>query len=157
MRTYTIHEHPSPVADRIERAERLVFVKDGFSWAAALLAPLWFLLHRLWWPLAAYVAVSAVFEIAQTTMSVDPGWLRLAAIALSLLIGFEADTLRRWGLERRGWRMIGTVTGVSAAECERRYFDSWLPTQPILTGPGPAPPTPAGGWRRLAGLVGARS
>ena len=157
MRTYTIHEHPSPVADRIERAERLVFVKDGFSWAAALFAPLWFLLHRLWWPLAAYVAISAAFEVAQTTMSVDRRWLGLAAFALNLLIGFEADTLRRWGLERRGWRMIGTVTGVSEVECERRYFDSWLPTQPILTSPGTAPPPPDdGGWRRLGGLVGAR-
>jgi len=157
MRTYTIHEQPEPLADRVERGERLVFVKDGFSWAAALLAPFWFLLHRLWWPLIGYVAVSVAFEIAQEMTSLDARWLGLAGVALSLLIGFEADTLRRWGLERRGWRMIGTVTGVSAVDCERRFFDGWLPSQPILaTGTTTLPP-PDGGWRRIGSLFGARS
>jgi Protein of unknown function (DUF2628) len=157
MRTYTIHEQPEPLADRVERGERLVFVKDGFSWAAALFAPFWFLLHRLWWPLIGYVAVSVAFEIAQEMTSLDARWLGLAGVALSLLIGFEADTLRRWGLERRGWRMIGTVTGVSAVDCERRFFDGWLPSQPILaTGTTTLPP-PDGGWRRIGSLFGARS
>ena len=157
MRTYTIHEQPDPPADRVDRAERLVFVKDGFSWAAALFAPLWFLLHRLWWPLVAYIAISAVIEIAQQSASLDARWLGLAGVALNLLIGFEADTLRRWGLERRGWRMIGTVTGVSEADCERRFFDSWLPGQPILAPGTTTPPAPDGGWRRIGSLFGARS
>ncbi|MBO0740589.1 MAG: DUF2628 domain-containing protein [Hyphomicrobiaceae bacterium] len=157
MRTYTIHEQPDAPADRIDRAERLVFVKDGFSWAAALFAPLWFLLHRLWWPLLGYVVVSAAFQIAQQAESLDARWLGLAALALNLLIGFEADTLRRWGLERRGWRLIGTVTGVSAADCERRFFDSWLPSQPILaSGSTTPPPSDRGGWR-IGGLFGAHS
>jgi hypothetical protein len=156
MRTYTIHEHPEPLADRVERAERLVFVKDGFSWVAALFAPLWFLLHRLWWPLIAYIAVSAAFEIAQHTVRLDPRWLGLAGLALNVLIGFEADALRRWGLERRGWRMIATVTGVSAIDCERRFFDSWIPSQPILATGSTPPPAPHGGWR-MGSLFGARS
>jgi hypothetical protein len=157
MRTYTIHEEPEPLSDRVERAERLVFVKDGFSWAAALFAPFWFLLYRLWWPLVAYIAISAAFQIAQQTVRLDARWLGLAGVALGLLIGFEADTLRRWGLERRGWRMIGTVTGVSAVDCERRFFDSWLPSQPILTTGSTTPPAPDRGWRRIGSLLGARS
>ena len=155
MRTYTIHEQPEPVADRIDRAERLVFVKDGFSWAAALFAPIWLIAHRLWWPLVGYVAISAAFEIAENIGSFDQRWLGLIGLALHLLIGFEADTLRRWGLERRGWRMVGTVTGASAAECERRFFDTWLPTQPILAA-GP-PPGEGGGRWRIGSLLGARS
>jgi len=157
MRTYTIHEPPEPPADRVDRAERLVFVKDGFSWAAALFAPLWFLLHRLWWPLLAYVAVSAALKFAQQTASLDARWLGLAGLGLNLLIGFEADTLRRWGLERRGWRLIGTVTGVSTTDCERRFFDSWLPSQPILATASTTPPAADGGWRRLGSLFGAHS
>ena len=39
MLTFTVHEPPNPPADRIERADKLVFVKDGFSWMAALFAP----------------------------------------------------------------------------------------------------------------------
>ena len=35
-------------ADRLDRAERLVFVKDGFSWLAACCPPLWLLANGLW-------------------------------------------------------------------------------------------------------------
>jgi hypothetical protein len=52
--------------------------------------------------------------------------------------------------------MLGTVTGVSAIDCERRFFDGWLPSQPILASPAP-PPASDAGWRRLGSLFGARS
>ncbi len=156
MRTYTIHERPDPAADRVDRAEALVFVKDGFSWAAALFAPLWLIVHRLWWPLLGYVVLSAALQLPQLLFTFDQRWLGLAALALNVLVGFEADSLRRWGLERRGWHTVGTVTGKTAAECERRFFDAWLPNQPILTA-GTQSRSPTGGGRWGVGtLLGAR-
>jgi hypothetical protein len=156
MLTYTVHEPPNPPADRIDRAESLVFVKDGFAWLALLFAPLWLLAHRLWWPFLGYVLVSAALQAAARGAAVDPGWAGLAGFAINLLLAFEADTLRRWSLERRGWRTVGTVTGKTSAECERRFFEAWLPGQPILATAVKAPAAPAGGWRRLGGLIGAR-
>src|SRR4051812_14080640 len=156
MRTYTIHERPYPAADRVDRAEALVFVKDGFSWAAALFAPLWLIVHRLWWPLLGYVVLSAALQLPQLLFTFDQRWLGLAALALNVLVGFEADSLRRWALERRGWHTVGTVTGKTAAECERRFFDAWLPNQPILTAGAPSR-SPAGGGRWGVGtLLGVR-
>jgi hypothetical protein len=156
MRTYTIHERPDPAADRVDRAEALVFVKDGFSWAAALFAPLWLIVHRLWWPLLGYVILSAVLQVPQLLFTFDQRWLGLAALALNVLVGLEADSLRRWGLERLGWHTVGTVTGKTAAECERRFFDAWLPNQPILTA-GTQSRSPTGGGRWGVGtLFGAR-
>ncbi len=157
MRTYTIHERPDPAADRVDRAEGLVFVKDGFAWAAALFAPIWLVVHLLWWPLLGYVVVGGAFQLVQLTLAFDKRWLGLAVFALHLLIGFEADTLRRWGLERRGWRTVGTVSGKTAAECERRFFDAWLPAQPILAATTQSRPSGGGGWWRVGNLLGARS
>src|SRR5687767_12407826 len=107
MLTFTVHEPPKPLADRIDRAERLAFVRDGFSWSAALFTPIWLLAHRLWWPFAGYVAVQVLIALLGQTAVVHPGWLTLASLALGLLIGFEADTLRRWQLARNGWSTIG--------------------------------------------------
>jgi hypothetical protein len=161
MLTFTVHEPPSPPADRIDRAESLAFVKDGFGWAAAVFAPLWLLVHRLWWPLLGYVVVSGLFELVRMTVPSVGAWPTLAAAALNLIIGFEAGSLRRWGLERRRWRMLGTVSGKTTAECERRFFEAWLPTQPAI-----APAAPGGGGglgapRRdipvIGSLLGARS
>lgn len=40
MVTYTVHEPPHPSADRVDRADELRFIKDGFSWLTALVPPL---------------------------------------------------------------------------------------------------------------------
>jgi len=159
MLTYTVHEPPNPPADRIDRAESLVFIKDGFSWVAVpfapVWAPIWLIAHRLWWPLLGFVVLIVGFELVKRMTGVDQRWVGLAGWALALMIVFEGDTLRRWALERRGWRTLGSVTGKTAAECERRFFETWLPTQPIIA---PVADSPARrGWRRLGGLIGARS
>ena len=142
MQTYTVHEPPGGPADRIERAEKLVFVKDGFSFAAMLLTPFWMLAHRLWLALLIYLVALGGFELATWAFGItqqSAGWIMLA---LNLLVGFEGDAIRRWSLRRRGYTMIGSVTGRSWDECERRFFEAWLADQPYV-----APPRPSeGGW-----------
>jgi len=157
MPSYTVHEPPDPPADRVDRAESLVFIKEGFSWLAALFAPLWLLAHRLWWPLLGYALVSGLLQLLAQTNALEQRWVALGGFALNLLVGFEADALRRWGLERRGWSIVGTVSGRTAPECERRFFDVWLPSQPIIASPGRSRAPNGGSWRRLGGLIGARS
>ena len=150
MLTLTVHEPPNPPADRVDRAEALVFIKDGFAWSAALFGPLWLLAHRLWWPLLGYLVVSGALQAVQWTTAVDAGWLTYATIALNVLVGLEAGALRAWALERRGWQNLGTVTGKTPAECERRFFEAWLPTQPIIasrTGAGAGADGPRKWWR----------
>jgi hypothetical protein len=142
MITFTVHEPPDPPADRIERAAGMAFVRDGFSWSAALLTPVWMLAHRLWWPLVGYVCVAAIVELVRQSVAFDPGWLTLTTLALSLLIGLEAGTLRRWSLARRGWTTLGAVSGRTAEECERRFFDMWLSTQPTTAPAAPSGETP---------------
>jgi hypothetical protein len=57
-------------------------------------------------------------------------------------------------LEQTGWQTLGVVTGKSIAECERRFFESWLPAQPILStgepgSPGKPPEAPSQGGSRF--------
>jgi hypothetical protein len=133
MQTYTVHEPPGGPADRIERADRLVFVKDGFSLAAALFTPFWMLAHRLWLALLIYVAALAGLELAvwaADLMQETAGWIM---VALHVLVGFESDAIRRWTLGRRGYRLIGSVTGRGWDECERRFLEAWLAEQPFVS------------------------
>jgi hypothetical protein len=148
MITFTVHEPPNPPADRSERAAGMVFVRDGFSWSAALLTPIWMLAHRLWWPLAAYIAATALLELARESLGLHAGWLTLATVALSLLIGLEAGSLRRWSLDRRGWTQLGAVSGRTAEDCERRFFDAWLAQPPAPAPTAAADETPTANARR---------
>ena len=78
MLTFTVHEPPNPPPDRVDRAESLVFIKDGFGWVAALFAPIWLLVHRLWWPLLGFIVLSGGFELIKRVTGVDQRWVGLA-------------------------------------------------------------------------------
>ena len=126
MQSYTVHEPQNPPADRLKRAERFVFIREGFSWTAAIFAPLWMLVHRMWLVLLAYVIGITALGAALTALGVTPQWISLVSFAIHAVLGFELGSLRRWTLERRGWQMLGAVTGRNRAECERRFFQAWF-------------------------------
>jgi hypothetical protein len=132
VRTFTVHEPPDPPADLIERGERLVFVGEGFSWSALLLAPFWLLAERLWWPLLGYAAFVGLIELLQQVTGAPNTAAGLALAALHAIIALEAGALQRGGLRRRGFTQLGSVVGRSRAECERRFLEAWLPGEPRL-------------------------
>ena len=116
--TFAVHEAPNPPADRVERAASLLFVKDAFSWPAALFTPLWLIVHRLWWPLLGYLALVALMLEAGSVLAPDAGWIVLGLAALNLLVGLEAAPLRMWSLARRG--DIRLIAGLREATLELR-------------------------------------
>lgn len=134
MATFTVHERPTHAADRVDRAAELVFVRDGFNWAAVLFGPFWMIAKGLWWPLVGYLGILLAAGAAAPLIGLHPGALSLIPIALNVLLGLEGSTLQRWTLARRGWSEIGSVVGRTVGECERRFFEGWLPTQPMLAG-----------------------
>jgi hypothetical protein len=132
VKSYTVHQPPSPPAERIDRAEALVFVKDGFSLFAFLIAPVWMLVNRMWLVLFIYVVLFAALRMILMAFGAPEPIANAVFFGLNLLVAFEADSLRRWTLERRGFVLIGTVTGDSYDVCQRRFFESWLPTVPAV-------------------------
>ena len=133
MITYTVHEPPFAPADRLDRAERLVFVADAFSWSAFLFAPLWALANRLWLVLLGYLGVIALIVLGFRSAGLgETAASGVAIAAVHVLMGLEGSSLKRWTLGRRGWRFAGSVVGRNGAECERRFFDKWLPSQPLI-------------------------
>ena len=132
MIVFTVHEPPNPPIDRIDRAEKLEFVRDGFTPLAAAIPPLWLALNKLWVALLIYALIATAVSLVLKAMGVDPSLIALINLAANIVIGFEADSIKRWTLGRRGWDEVGTVTGKNRAECERRFFDGWLVQQPLL-------------------------
>jgi hypothetical protein len=130
--TYTVHEPPVPESDRIDRGTELEFVKDGFSWLTAICPPVGFLANGLWLMAVAYLAAAGALGWALTTLKVGPQWTGLLFLVIDIYLGLEVSTLKRWMLEQTGWETLGVVNGKSIDECERRFFESWLPVQPII-------------------------
>ena len=126
MSVYTVYEPPLKAHESAPDPERFVFVRDGFSFWAFLLAPFWLLRYRLWLAFIGYVIVAIALQIALRWIGDSPTVTVLVAALLSLLVGFEAATLRRFTLSRRGWRNVGLVVGDDIDSAERRFFDAWV-------------------------------
>jgi uncharacterized protein DUF2628 len=126
MSIYTVHEPPLRSDESAPNPERFVFVRDGFSFWAFLLAPLWMLRHRLWLVLLGYVVVTVALQVGLRLIGASAVVVTLAGVLVALLVGFEAATLRRFTLARRGWKNVGIVVGDDVESAERRFFDAWM-------------------------------
>jgi len=158
MSVYTVHEPPPRANEAAADPERFQFVRDGFNFWAFVFGPVWMLFHRLWLVFLFYVILSALLHAALWLAGTTSGTEFFIGTLISLLIGLEAPTLRRWTLARRRWRTVGVVAANDEESAERRFFDSWtrqapprqwdrapLPvgSTPMQTYPAPIPTQPA--------------
>ena len=130
MVVYTVHEPPNPPADPLERAARHVFIKERFHWLAAIFPAIWLFVKGMWWELVAYLVLISLLIGILEVLGAAPQATGIFVIIVQIVFGFEAGALYRASLARRGWRTVGTVAGRNAAECERRFFEAWLPQMP---------------------------
>jgi hypothetical protein len=142
MAVYTVHEPPLKRYESSSDPERFAFVRDGFYFWAFVLAPLWMLRHRMWLTLIGYVAVIVVAEVALQRLGATTTVRAVVGLLLAFLVGFEAGTLRRFTLGRRGWSNVGIVVGDDRETAERRFFESWVEGGAVVSAPPPSAPPP---------------
>jgi hypothetical protein len=123
MPTYTVHAPPPQLG--AGDPEGFVFVRDGFYFWAFLAAALWFLFHRLWLVLLLYLVFSGLLGVVFTVLHVPSAVQVVSGLLIALLVGFEAPTLWRWTLQRRGWQMLGFAVGDDQEAAEHRFFAEW--------------------------------
>jgi hypothetical protein len=126
---YSVYEPPADDTDVEERASRIAFVKDGFSWPALIVPALWLIYQRMWIELILYLVVVTAVQWAFGTSSegVEAAWW--VTLGLTVLFAFEANDLRGWALRRRGYNFYAVASGRDRYEAERSFFTAWLPEQ----------------------------
>jgi Protein of unknown function (DUF2628) len=126
---YSVYEPSALPADVAERADRLAFVKEGFSWIAFLVPALWLIFYRMWIELIVFVLGFAAIQWAFGTSEQGQRLFGWVSFALVVLFAFEANDLRSAALERRGYRLVGVASGSGRSQAELSFFRSWLPEQ----------------------------
>jgi len=141
MSTYTVHAPPPRPGESAADPARFKFVRDGFYFWGFLLAPLWLLVHRLWLALLGYLVLTGAIGAALYALGISGsvGWA--VGLLITLLVGFEAATLWRWTLTRRGWTMLGFTVGDDLETAEQRFFAAWAQRRPAAPPPATAAPS----------------
>lgn len=128
MPVYTVHAPTADGAD-LRATDQFVFVRDGFHFWAALLAPIWLMWHRLWLALVGWAIAIVALELALLRLSAGSGAIFFADVIVAILTGFEAASLQRWTLSRQHWRQLDVVVADDEEAAERRFFDRWSARQ----------------------------
>lgn len=118
MASFIVMEPPSDGLDTRPEGTRLI--RDGFSWVAFILPPLWLLWHRLWFAaVLAFVVLGALSFVGESQGLALAG--SLLTLLVSFIVGFEGAALRAAALRRAGWTEWGVVEAENFADAETRY------------------------------------
>jgi hypothetical protein len=139
MAIYTVYA-PRRVAAPEAEPMALAFIKDRFNWPALFFPLIWLVVRRLWLVLVGYLVVIAAIGALGRALTEEATFFVSAGFAF--LFALEANNLRRWTLERNGWRLVGIVEGGNLLEAERRYFSRLLAGDPLAPGEAPDLPPP---------------
>lgn len=118
MASYIVMEPPAASDEEAVDGARLI--RDGFSFPAFVVSPLWLLWHRLWIEAALFFAGSLAIVTAAEQAGLGPAGSALSFL-LSLYVGLEGQKLRTAALRRRGWEEWGVVHADSEEDAEIRY------------------------------------
>ncbi len=127
-------------APTLADAERVVFLREKFSWPALFFGPLWLLWHYLWLGLLLWVVASFALGIVMASLGFKASMMFATFVVPSLIVAFEATALRRRKLLRKGMRDAGVVIAQDIEIAERRFFADWAKRAQVATNERPAPP-----------------
>ncbi|MEE8393643.1 MAG: DUF2628 domain-containing protein [Rhodospirillales bacterium] len=120
MRLYTVHLNRAGAV----KDGSLVLVKEGFCWPAFFLSFVWALWHRMWLAAIGLIAVQVALGSMAAALGLDASSQGVVSLGLAVAVGFVANDLRRWTLERSGYALKGVIGGDGLPDAERRFLKS---------------------------------
>ncbi|GLH77585.1 hypothetical protein SSBR45G_24930 [Bradyrhizobium sp. SSBR45G] len=146
MPVYTVHA-PLAAGVDLRSTDRFVFIRDGFHLWAAVLGAVWLAWHRLWLALLGWVVLMMVVDVVLARIGIGAGTIAVVDLLLSILLGLEASSLKRWSYSRGNWRELDVVVADDLDAAERRFFERWAARRSTIgydhntVDRGAAPPT----------------
>lgn len=142
MRLWTVYEPRNP-ASAGERADKTVFLKDGFSWPGLIFPLPWLLIQRLWLGTLFYLLIVAATSAAGYYLPLDDDAGLVLALLGNVYVALEGNDMRRRKLARLGFVQAGSVLARSRAEAELIFFAERAPAAIAPVSPAAARIRPA--------------
>ncbi len=124
MAIYRIHSR-GPEPDALRDA---LFLRDGFSFGAFWLGPIWLLRHGLYARCVIWALALAIVALAAGTI-LSPAAAVGVVLALQALLGLEADDLLQGKLAGAGYLLVDIVAARNLDEAEVTFFRRYAPAR----------------------------
>ncbi|MFO0994331.1 MAG: DUF2628 domain-containing protein [Hyphomicrobiales bacterium] len=138
MPRYSVHAKSAKPEGIRADADKVRFVKEGFSWWGFFFPLPWLLVKGMWEGLVlvilGLIAIGAVSEV----LGLPDRAIIVLCFGINLLIGFTGNDLYRWTLQRRRLVDVGPASGSDRDEAELRFFlalPAAMPAVTPMTGP----------------------
>lgn len=126
MAIFTVHLPPA-ASGEAPAVDKIVFLRDGFSYPAFLFGPFWLLWNRAWLAAGLWTLLLTLVGLVAWKLRVPRDAAPWVGMALGAWLGFEGARLIAWTLARRGYAESAVVIGDSAEEAEEVFFHRWRP------------------------------
>ena len=121
MAVYTVHLDQSDEESAMA-LDWVILVADRFNGWAFSFGPFWLACAGLWLPLGAWLLCFTAISITAYLVDLPAVAVVIAYWASALLLGLEANSLRRGRLERIGYACVDVTSGRNREEAERRFL-----------------------------------
>jgi len=129
MAIFTVHLPPT-TQGAAPAPDKIVFLRDGFSWNAFFFGPLWLAWSRAWLAAAGWSLLLVVIGLVAWKLRVSRDAMSWLGLALAVWLGFEGERVVAWALARRGYVETDVVIGDDEEEAELAFFHRWRATAP---------------------------
>lgn len=116
---YTVHEKD----DAKEPSQRIVLVREGFSFWALVFNVLWLLAHKCWRMALYFTLLLICIDKGGDLIALSSATKFVLQFGAQYWLGCVGNDCRRISLQRSGYEEVDVVTGESELLAERRYFD----------------------------------
>ncbi|MBM3562613.1 MAG: DUF2628 domain-containing protein [Alphaproteobacteria bacterium] len=141
MAIFTVHV-PRTASGQLPAPDRIVFLRDGFSWPAFVFGPFWLAWRRAWIVAGLWTLLLVALALLAWKLRVSREAIYWLTLALAVWLGFEGGRLVGWNLARRGYVERDLVVGEDIDEAETVFFLRHRSAEPIAKediARGPAP------------------
>ena len=126
---YSVHINP----EHEEPFETAEFVQEGFNIFAFIFNGFWMFYHKIWVSGIVIILLMGAIAALAPTFGFNPLSALVLRIGLQIMIGLEANDLRRKHLSKKGYIVSDVVAGSTLLDAQQRYFDRQFdPSRQVL-------------------------
>lgn len=105
-----------------QKVEKIIALKDGFSWSAFFFSGLWFLYWRMWREfLVLFLVEIVIASVEKFSSNFDQFFL---ATSFAIIVAVNANYWLADYLKRRGHQFVGVVFAKNSAEAKVRFIEN---------------------------------